>query len=51
MRLREVRAAGGVPWRDTGAGIEVALVNRPRYGDWTLPKGKLERHEPPLVPS
>ena len=47
--MREVWASGGVPWRDTGSGIEVALVNRPRYGDWTLPKGKLERREHPIV--
>jgi 8-oxo-(d)GTP phosphatase len=46
---REVRASGGLPWRDTGAGIEVALVNRPRYGDWSLPKGKLERREHPVA--
>jgi 8-oxo-dGTP pyrophosphatase MutT (NUDIX family)/phosphohistidine phosphatase SixA len=44
-----VRAAGGVPWRDTGSGTEVMLVHRPRYGDWSLPKGKLERGEHPLV--
>jgi 8-oxo-dGTP pyrophosphatase MutT (NUDIX family)/phosphohistidine phosphatase SixA len=44
-----VRAAGGVPWRDTGSGVEVMLVHRPRYGDWSLPKGKLERGEHPLV--
>jgi 8-oxo-(d)GTP phosphatase len=43
-----VRAAGGVPWRDH-SGLEVALVYRPRYGDWTLPKGKLERGEHPLL--
>jgi len=45
---KTVRAAGGVPWR-AAAGVEVALVYRPRYGDWTLPKGKLEKHEHPLV--
>jgi 8-oxo-(d)GTP phosphatase len=44
-----VRAAGGVPWRDSGSGTEVMLVHRPRYGDWTLPKGKLEHGEHPLV--
>lgn len=49
MRLKEVRAAGGVPWRAGAAGVEIALVYRPRYGDWTLPKGKLERNEPTLV--
>jgi 8-oxo-dGTP diphosphatase len=43
-----VRAAGGVPWRIAGDALEVALVHRPRYGDWTLPKGKLEAREHPL---
>lgn len=33
-------------WRATPKdGPEVALVFRPRYGDWTLPKGKLEPGE------
>lgn len=44
-----VRAAGGVPWRDGPSGVEVALVHRPRYRDWTLPKGKLERDEHELA--
>jgi 8-oxo-dGTP diphosphatase len=35
-----VRAAGGVPWRRRGDDLEVLLVHRPRYGDWTFPKGK-----------
>jgi 8-oxo-dGTP diphosphatase len=34
---RHVRAAGGVVMRD---GL-VALVHRPKYDDWSLPKGKL----------
>lgn len=42
----EVKAAGGVVWRRPPAGgIEVALVHRPRYDDWSLPKGKLDRGE------
>ena len=42
----QVRAAGGVVWRSGGAdGIEVVVVHRPRYGDWTFPKGKLEKGE------
>ena len=45
----EVRAAGAVLWRATGDGIEVCVVHRPRYGDWSLPKGKLERGEHPLL--
>ena len=36
-----VRAGGGVVVR---AG-RVLLVHRPRYGDWTLPKGKLDPGE------
>ena len=40
-----VRAAGGVPVRETPDGVEVLLVHRPRYGDWTFPKGKRERGE------
>lgn len=41
-----VRAAGGVIWRrDGGTGLEVVLVHRPRYDDWSLPKGKLEAGE------
>ena len=45
-----IRAAGGVLWRSAGNGtIEVALVHRPAYDDWSLPKGKLRRGEHPLV--
>jgi 8-oxo-(d)GTP phosphatase len=36
----EIRAAGAVLWRPSEAGIEVALVHRPRYDDWSFPKGK-----------
>ena len=42
----EVHAAGGVIHRSTNAGgIEVLLVHRPRYDDWSFPKGKLEPGE------
>ena len=44
-----VRAAGGVLWRPGAQGLEVALVHRPRYDDWSLPKGKLEPGEHPLA--
>jgi 8-oxo-dGTP diphosphatase len=42
----QVRAAGGVLWRPSGdEGIEIAVVHRPRYDDWSLPKGKLDEGE------
>jgi 8-oxo-(d)GTP phosphatase len=37
----EIRAAGAVVWRAAGRGIQVALVHRPKYDDWSFPKGKL----------
>jgi 8-oxo-dGTP diphosphatase len=42
-----VRAAGGVVWRrgPGGRGPEVLLVHRPKYDDWSLPKGKAEAGE------
>jgi 8-oxo-dGTP pyrophosphatase MutT (NUDIX family) len=50
----DVLAAGGVVWRaltvadEAGAtrpSIEIILVHRPRYDDWSFPKGKLDRAE------
>ncbi len=40
-----VRAAGALVWRAAERGLEVALVHRPRYGDWSWPKGKLDDGE------
>ncbi len=40
-----VKAAGGVVVRETDGKFEVAVVHRPRYDDWSLPKGKLEPGE------
>ena len=40
-----VLAAGAVIWRLSGDRFEVALVHRPRYRDWSWPKGKLEPGE------
>jgi 8-oxo-dGTP diphosphatase len=39
-RVIAVRAAGGVPVREGAAGIEVLVVHRPQYRDWSFPKGK-----------
>lgn len=41
----EVRAAGGVVLRPGPGGPEVLVVHRPRYDDWSLPKGKLDPGE------
>jgi 8-oxo-dGTP diphosphatase len=41
-----VLAAGGVVWRRSAGGeLEVVLVHRPRYDDWSWPKGKLDPGE------
>lgn len=42
-----VLAAGGVVLRPSSAGPEVLVIHRPRYDDWTLPKGKSEPGEDP----
>lgn len=41
----KVRAAGGVIWRGKGDDLRVVVVHRPRYDDWSLPKGKLDDGE------
>lgn len=42
----EVRAAGGVVWRRSGDGdVRILVVHRPRYDDWSLPKGKADPGE------
>jgi 8-oxo-(d)GTP phosphatase len=45
----EIRAAGAVVWRDGPGGIQIAVVHRPKYDDWTLPKGKSEPGEHVLL--
>ncbi|WP_344258291.1 NUDIX hydrolase [Streptomyces sodiiphilus] len=58
MPVPAVRAAGCVLWRrPTGAGpggsgatgVEVAVVHRPKYDDWSHPKGKLNAGEDPAA--
>jgi phosphohistidine phosphatase SixA/8-oxo-dGTP pyrophosphatase MutT (NUDIX family) len=34
-----ISAAGAVVWREHGGQVEFAIVHRPRYDDWSLPKG------------
>jgi len=49
---RIIRAAGGIVWRRRpGSGtlepaVEVLVIHRPSYDDWTFPKGKVESGEP-----
>lgn len=45
MTQPRLRAAGGVASRPGPGGPEVMLVHRPRFDDWSLPKGKLKRGE------
>lgn len=40
-----VHAAGALVWRERAGRLEVALVHRPRYKDWSWPKGKLDPGE------
>jgi 8-oxo-dGTP pyrophosphatase MutT (NUDIX family) len=41
-----VLAGGGILWRRSGGGVvEIVLVHRPAYDDWSFPKGKLHPGE------
>jgi len=40
-----IQSSGGLIWRDSPGGKELAIIYRKRYNDWTLPKGKLESGE------
>ena len=44
-RMSEVHAAGAVVFRRADGGPEIAVIHRPRYDDWSLPKGKLDKGE------
>lgn len=47
---KPILAAGGVLWREGKKGsVEVAIVHRPRYDDWSLPKGKQDPGESPIA--
>jgi 8-oxo-dGTP pyrophosphatase MutT (NUDIX family) len=41
----KVKAGGGLVWRVEGGTPQVALVHRPKYDDWSFPKGKLDGGE------
>ena len=40
-----IQAAGGLLWRESPRGRQVAVVHRPKHDDWSLPKGKLKEGE------
>lgn len=47
-----IHAAGTVLWRHapgSAGGIEIAVIRRPKYQDWSLPKGKLDPGESPVL--
>ncbi|MDO5492668.1 MAG: NUDIX hydrolase [Nesterenkonia sp.] len=41
----QVLAAGALCWRTARGRLEVLLIHRPRYDDWSFPKGKLDPGE------
>lgn len=45
MTEPEVLAAGAVVWRRVEQQVEIVLVHRAHYDDWSLPKGKLDPDE------
>ncbi|MEU5532613.1 NUDIX hydrolase [Streptomyces sp. NPDC020362] len=51
MNDTTVQAAGCVLWRRSpvDGGLEICLVHRPKYDDWSHPKGKLKRGEDALA--
>lgn len=44
-KAQTVHAAGAVLWRELAGRLEIAIVHRPRYDDWSLPKGKVDPGE------
>ncbi|WP_298459206.1 NUDIX hydrolase [uncultured Cellulomonas sp.] len=44
-RQRPVEAAGALVWRERRGVLEVVVVHRPKYDDWSWPKGKLDPGE------
>lgn len=46
MSENSITAAGALVWRRNEEDqIEIALVHRPKYDDWSIPKGKIEGNE------
>ncbi|WP_418907119.1 NUDIX hydrolase [Glutamicibacter endophyticus] len=45
LGLFDVVAAGAIPWKVVDGELRVLLIHRPRYDDWSWPKGKLDDGE------
>jgi 8-oxo-dGTP diphosphatase len=45
VTVKRIEAAGGVVMRKGPEETEIAVVHRPRYDDWSFPKGKLDPGE------
>ena len=45
MTVERIEAAGGIVTRERPNQTEIAVVHRPRYDDWSFPKGKLDPGE------
>ncbi|UYQ76625.1 NUDIX hydrolase [Glutamicibacter sp. JL.03c] len=41
----DIIAAGAIPWRILDDKLQVLLIHRPKYDDWSWPKGKLDPGE------
>ncbi len=41
----QVLAAGAIPWRVADSGLQVLMIHRDKYDDWSWPKGKLDAGE------
>ena len=41
-----IRAAGAIIWRENSPlEVEVLVIHRPQYDDWSFPKGKVDDNE------
>jgi 8-oxo-dGTP diphosphatase len=45
LNIEVIEAAGGLLWKVSTKGIMLTIIHRPRYNDWTLPKGKKKEEE------
>src|SRR5699024_1603342 len=41
----KILAAGTLPWRIKAGQLQVLLIHRPEYDDWSWPKGRLDENE------